>query len=122
MSPHLATFAQRILDAQADRTSISRLPTARAHPGARLHRRSTPNAREREGACIAIGPATIVVDREREDVLKAKFMAHVPQLGHGNIKPHLLQEEEMRGEDCLNDPVPVVGIEQLLRHRVMRQL
>jgi hypothetical protein len=122
LSPHLATFWRRILDAQADGASISDLSTAPAHPGAVLHRRSTSNASDREGAGIVIGPAGIVVDCELEDTPKAKFMADVPQLCHGNIKPHLLQKEEMRCEDSLNDPVPVMRIEQLLGHSVMREL
>jgi hypothetical protein len=111
---HLAIFRQRIVHAQADGTSISNLPAALAHPGAVLHRRSTSDACDREGVRVVIGHAGIVAYGRLEDTLKAEFLTKVPQFCHWNVKPHLLQEEEMRSEDTLDDSAAEMRVKQLL--------
>jgi hypothetical protein len=118
---YAAGFIQRIFRAQTNWTSVPDLSAALAHTGAVLHWRATSNARDEEEIRILIIHAGIVARGALEDIPKAKFLTQISQLRHWNIEPHLLQEEEMRCEDTLDNFAAEMRTEQFLDHSATRK-
>ena len=104
---------------EADGTSIPDFFAALAKSGSVLHRGATPNACDREQVLIIIIHAQIIVHSRFEDILQTELVTQGSQLNHRNVQSHLLQEKEMRRENCLNDPAVEMRINQLLGNSTM---